>query len=326
MWLHIISGQKAWSLALLGLLILSVGASGCYEYALNSEADPGTGTSNDSTGTDKDTDTFSNPTDTGTLSDPADTGTQDDKTDTQTQADTVDTDADCPAGYQGVDCAEACPSSKLAIETCVNPMLDCSTMIDGDHTTATSRQCFLGREVCFPLDFDFVLSDRYYVDRMRFMSDWHNKRPQNWDLLASDDGVHYTRVISAQSNASPWQCIHGAPCTEAVPTECCPGGVEQDISAVGPNQPKWDDFRFTGAVARYWRFRIHSLYEPGYLELYDLELYGNRCLGTLCSEKNCGTGICTGKRPATCACADCQPTASCESAFAGTDPGCVPNN
>jgi len=158
---------------------------------------------------------------------------------------------------------------------------------------------------------------------LRFMSDWHTKRPETWELLASDDGVYYTLVLSAKSNSSPWHCVHDAPCTAAVPVECCPGHLMQDTSAVGDYFPKWDDFRFTGAVARYWRFRVLSMETPDFLELWDLEFYGNRCLGSTCSETNCNKGICTGERPAACNCADCQPTASCTSAFVGTSSGCV---
>lgn len=317
--------SDVWTLA--GLLMLSAVYFGCYEYALKDGADTDNLESPDTVDTDTPTETgsvdTSTPTDTDT---PTDTGSADTDTpkDTEDTNTATDTDAGCPAGYQGVDCAEVCPSTRLAVEACHNPGVDCNTMIDGDHTTATSRECFLGQEACFPVDFDFSLSDRFYVNRVRFMSDWHNKRPRNWDLLASDDGVHYARVISASSNASPWRCVQGAPCTEAVPKECCPGGVEQDVSAVGAYYPKWDDFRFTGAVARHWRFRVHSLDGLGYLELYELEFFGNRCLGSLCSQTSCDGGICTGERPATCSCADCQPTASCESAFIDTGPGCVP--
>lgn len=282
------------------LLALSLGSLGCYKYTLQSTADTETNDSDSQT-------------------DDTDTSTPDSETNQ------MDTNAECPAaGSKGVDCDEPCASIKLAVQQCANAEVECGTCLDSNYETATVRECFSGEDKCFPVDFDFTLADRFYVDRIRFMADWHNKRPSTWDLLASDDGVHYTLVISAQSNSNPWNCVQDAPCTEAVPKECCPGGVTQDISAVGEYFPKWDDFRFTGAVAKYWRFRVHSIFSATVtMEIYELEFYGNKCLGTLCSHTSCDIGICTGDRPAACTCADCQPSASCTSAFVGTGEGCV---
>jgi hypothetical protein len=120
----------------------------------------------------------------------------------------------------------------------------------------------VGEDNCFAVNYDFDLTQRYFVDRMRFKSDWWSKRPGTWDLLASDDGLNYSVIMSARSNQAPWKCVQGDPCTVAVPSACCPGGLTQDTSVVGDFYSKWDVFEFTGAVARYWRLRIKSTYNP----------------------------------------------------------------
>lgn len=248
------------------------------------------------------------------------------ETDTHTDSDgEIDTDAGtgCPVGYQGDDCSFVCDSTKLKIASCTNSLFNCSEWIDGDHKTPNGEECADGEENCFAIDYDFDLFRRYYVNRLRFLSDWYNKRPGAWDLLASDDGVHFSLVMTARSNHAPWKCVQDEVCTEAVPEVCCPGGSLQDTASVGETYPKWDDFRFTGAVARYWRFRINTTDSPKNLTMYELELYGNDCLGSRCEVSPCETGVCTEDAPARCTCAACEPKAWCASAFTDNGPGCT---
>lgn len=258
-----------------------------------------------------------------------DTGTDTD-TGSDAGSDTVgevDTDTEtgtgCPVGYKGDDCSFACESTKLKIASCTNALFNCSMWIDGDYTKAAGEQCADGEENCFAIDYDFDLLRRYYVNRIRFLSDWYSKRPGTWDLLASDDGVNFSFVMSARSNHAPWNCVQDEICTEAVPEECCPGGSRQDTTSVGKDYPKWDDVRFTGAVARYWRFRIKTTDDLYNLTMRELELYGNGCLGSRCEVSPCKSGVCTEEAPAQCMCAGCEPKAWCTSAFTGSGPGCT---
>ena len=227
----------------------------------------------------------------------------------------------CALGYSGATCA-ACPQTKLTIQSCTHPTIACGEWIDGDNKTSTSDQC--QRAGCFATDVDFDLGSRQYVNRIRFLSDWWAKRPGTWELWASDDNVSFSIVMDARSNKAPWKCIQGDPCTAEVPTECCPGGATQDTTAVGSNYPKWDDFTFSGVVARFWRFRILTTDDSDNLIMRELELYGHDCLGELaCATPSCGAGVCTGQEAPLCACAGCVAPASCTSAFTGAAPACT---
>jgi hypothetical protein len=228
----------------------------------------------------------------------------------------------CALGYAGAGCA-ACPKTKLTIQACAHPNINCSKWIDGDNKTMTSNQC-QNASGCFATDFDLDLGSRQFVHRLRFLSDWWAKRPGTWELWASDDNVNFSLVMDARSNEAPWKCLQDDPCTSEVPAECCPGGVTQDITDVGSNYPKWDDFTFSGVAARHWRFRIETTDDPDALIMRELELFGHDCLGELaCATSSCGTGVCTGQQSAICLCVNCQPTASCTSAFTGVAPPCT---
>lgn len=223
----------------------------------------------------------------------------------------------CALGYSGSTCA-ACPQTKLAIQTCAHATIACSQWIDGDNNTSTSDSC---KSVT---DIDLDLGSRQYVNRIRFLSDWWSKRPGTWELFASDDGASFSLVMAARSNKAPWKCVPRDPCTAEVPAECCPGGVTQDTTAVGSIYPKWDDFSFSGVVARHFRFRIKTTDDAKNLIMRELELHGHDCLGELaCATSRCRGGVCTGQEDALCACAGCAPPASCNSAFSGTAPACT---
>jgi hypothetical protein len=227
----------------------------------------------------------------------------------------------CALGHAGPSCT-ACPETKLTIQACAHPTLDCSKWIDGNNKTDTTDQCKWASG-CFATDVDFDLGTRQYVHRIRFLSDWWAKRPGTWEIWASDDNVNFSLVMSARSNKAPWKCVDGDPCTVAVPTECCPGGATQDTTTVGIHYPKWDDFTFSGVVARHLRFRIKTTDDADSLIMRELELYGHDCLGLTCATSSCGKGVCTGQENALCTCTDCQPTASCTSAFASAAPPCT---
>ena len=228
----------------------------------------------------------------------------------------------CALGHEGATC-EACGETKLTIQACGHPSIACSKWIDGANGTSTGDSCpSVGG--CFATDIDLDLGFRRFVHRLRFLSDWWAKRPGTFELLASDDNVHFSSVMNGRSNKAPWKCVQGEPCTAEVPTECCPGGVTQDTSVVGTSYPKWDDFTFSGVTARYWRFRILATDDPDSLIMRELELHGHDCLGELaCANSHCGDGVCTGQEAASCSCAHCQPTASCASAFTGEAPACT---
>ncbi len=229
----------------------------------------------------------------------------------------------CALGQAGPSCA-ACPEGKLAIQACTNDFIDCAEWIDGDNNSSTSNSCPANN--C-ATNVDFDLGARKFVNRLRFLSDWFNKRPGTWALLASDDNVNFSAVvINARSNRASWRCVAGDACTPEVPEVCCPGGVTQETTAVGTMYPKWDDFGFSGVTARYWRFRINTTDDPNSLIMRELELYGHDCLGEMaCATSSCGTGVCTGQEQARCTCASCDAMAFCISAFTGVAPACTTN-
>jgi hypothetical protein len=270
-------------------------------------------------------DTGSETQDTGSATQDTGSATEDSGSETQDTGSETEEDTGCSPGYQGAACTQICESTVLPIASCSNAVLSCDTWVDGNHNTSNSGNCgTLGLESnCFALDYDLDLSQRFYVHRVRFLSDWWSKRPDDWQLLASDDGVHYNLVLSAKSHANPWQCVQDEPCTPAVPEECCPGGVTQDTSSVGKYYPKWDDFAFTGVVARYWRFRIASTRDLQNLIMRELELLGNLCLGQRCKVSSCGEGVCTADGSGFCSVLEDIAPASCTSAFVGPAPGCT---
>jgi hypothetical protein len=229
----------------------------------------------------------------------------------------------CALGHAGASCA-ACPKTKRKVQSCAHATINCSKWIDGNNKTATWDTCPSGMSGCFATDIDFDLGSRQFVHRLRFLSDWWSKRPGIWELWASDDNANFSLVMDARSNKAPWECVHGDPCTAAVPTECCPGGVTQDTTGLSTHYPKWDDFTFSGVTARYWRFRIKTTDDSNHLDMRELELYGHGCLGDLaCATSPCGKGVCTGQEKALCTCASCQSPASCTSAFTGVAPACT---
>ncbi|MCU0660841.1 MAG: hypothetical protein MUC50_00775 [Myxococcota bacterium] len=246
------------------------------------------------------------------------TGSQGSDSDTQDTA-----PIGCPPGFEGAGCAQACESIELDILSCANSRFNCSAWVDGKNATSAGEVCLESEPNCSAVDYNFDLGQRFYVQRFRFLSDWWSKRPDTWDLLASDDNVHFSLVMSGKSNRNPWRCVAGEACSPSVPQECCPGGVTQDTSTVGTTYPKWDDFSFAGVVARYWRFRLRATIDSLYLLMREVELFGNACLGSRCDESDCGTGVCTGESSAFCTCSDGQPQAGCTSAFVATAPRCT---
>jgi hypothetical protein len=229
----------------------------------------------------------------------------------------------CALGHSGASCT-ACPSTKLAITSCSHPSITCDKWIDGDNSSQTSDKCPSSQLGCFASDVDLDLGARRFVDRLRFLSDWWAKRPGTWELWASDNNKQFSLVVQGRSNKAPWKCVHGDPCGPEVPSECCPGGSQQDTTTVGAMYPKWDDVGFTGVVARYWRFRIKATDDTKSLIMRELELFGHSCLGAVtCATSSCGKGVCTGQQNGNCSCAGCITPATCTSAFNGAAPACT---
>jgi hypothetical protein len=131
----------------------------------------------------------------------------------------------------------------------------------------------------------YRLTDAAAVDRIRYRSDWHNKRPRNWQLWVSDEetltpGAGATLVTSGTGNEGPWRCVAGESClSDHVPDECCPDGRDQPQAPESEQVALWDEQDFAGVVGRIWWFRIQDTQDRINLTLAEVELHGRDCVG-----------------------------------------------
>jgi hypothetical protein len=118
------------------------------------------------------------------------------------------------------------------------------------------------------------------IGRIRYRSDWWNKRPRNWQLWASDDetlapGTGATLVTSGIGHVNPWVCVAGDSCApDEVPDLCCPDGRAQPQVPPNDFESLWDEQRFPSARGRVWWFRVQDTYEPNQMLLGEVELMG----------------------------------------------------
>lgn len=210
----------------------------------------------------------------------------------------------CPRGTMGASCEWACPEILLKPDACTTNASagpDCALYSDGDEVgfggvhcadvsdNATMSCVDQGVDGCTEADgcvrdylvqLDFGQDMR--VSLFRFMSDWHNKHPQNWELWVGDSAVELpgagaVRVLQGVGNTSPWRCVSGDACVEDVtPTGCCPNGYDQpqDTSAVGDFYSLWEVDLPAYGEGRFWIFVVRDSYDPGTVQLNEIEAWG----------------------------------------------------
>ncbi len=224
-------------------------------------------------------------------------------------SDTVSIDA---AAGEAPDAGNGCvqpPTSNLLIpiscETSApSQVRNCERLYDGQESTSppaargltgtqcdpagTSELCTYGSECpegCIEdlwIRFDFGRSVQ--ANHFRFLADWWNKRPDNWELWVSDDpalqpNAGATPVTAGVGARNPWQCVSGEACTDEVPDVCCPDGRDrpQDTRDVGDNWPKLDQQELSWQSGRYWYFLIKNTRDRSYLHLFEAQLFGGTC-------------------------------------------------
>lgn len=177
-----------------------------------------------------------------------------------------------------------------ALEFGASPQRDGMDSFDCDDNGESSfcdygRGCDNGCIRDFWIQFD--LGAPRHVHRLRYMADWWNKRPDDWELWVSDDPTvtpesGATMVTSGVGHAADWKCVQGAPCDDlSIPDECCPDGREQpqDLRDVDEYWPRFDELEFTGQSGRYWYYVIRNTMDNNSCRLFEMELFGSDCTG-----------------------------------------------
>lgn len=128
--------------------------------------------------------------------------------------------------------------------------------------------------------FRFDLDEGINVNGLSYLTDWHNKTPNHWELWVSDsltdtpDGGA-VMVASGVGQPSPWRCVAGESCADAtVPDICCPDGRDQpqDTTAAGEFYPLYNSASFPLAYGRHWYFVVRDTHYPPSLILSEVQL------------------------------------------------------
>ena len=134
------------------------------------------------------------------------------------------------------------------------------------------------------VSFRYDLGQPQSVQRMRYRSDWWNKRPHHWELWASNSTQDVPQngaqlVANGIGKPAPWGCVTGEACTDDVPIECCPNGRNnpQDTVNVGTFYGKYDEATFGATEARYWYFVVVDTYEKNWFIQDEFELFSDIC-------------------------------------------------
>lgn len=185
----------------------------------------------------------------------------------------------------------ACRSSSDDIQNCEMLLDDegltsSRTGISGASCAAdgTTSHCTYGggcaagciNDVWFRLDLDEAIN----VTGLSYLTDWHNKAPNNWELWVSDrvddtpdNGAVF--VASGVGQPSPWRCVAGESCADAsVPDICCPNGrdLPQDTTDAGDLYPRHNVADFPVTYGRHWYFVVRDSHHPPSLILSDVRL------------------------------------------------------
>ena len=201
----------------------------------------------------------------------------------------------CADDWTGAECSIPCPWTGLSVVACesADATFNCSTHTDGNYDSRQSLSCVDGTEpLCVPpggtcTDPAGCVRDAWIgvdlgsaraVSRLRFLSDWWSKRPNNFEVWASDDPADVpdagAMLIAAGVGAvQPYQCVTGEACTEEVPDACCPDGRDrpQDTRDVGTLYPLWDILDFPEQTHRYWYFLVRDTRDTDQLIMREVE-------------------------------------------------------
>ena len=199
----------------------------------------------------------------------------------------------CAAGR----CSQLCSPSAVAIVACESSSPEVKDCIRTNHGGGIYAECALDKsskfcsyagnctEGCISrlwLRYDMGTSQN--VRFLRYQADWWGKRPDHWELWASDDPKLVPKggavlVAAGVGAKAPWVCKTGDPCTPEVPDACCPDGRQkpQDTRMVGEAHAKYDDAWFHPTRARYWYFVIVDTDDDVRLILTDIQFYSDLC-------------------------------------------------
>ena len=195
----------------------------------------------------------------------------------------------CPDGSQ---VSGSCSVSVASGGSCVDAgTLECDALTDGDVSTNGFLDCETdpGVDGCSGTvvenaDVLFDFGAPVSMAGVRFLSDWHIKRPDVYEVWVSDDasdlpGAGATLVATGQGKENPWQCVAYEECDYWTPDACCPNGRDkaQDTTAVGEHHPKHDILAFAPTMGQYWHFRVVNSKDAPRLSLVDLEFLESSC-------------------------------------------------
>lgn len=177
----------------------------------------------------------------------------------------------CGASVAGTDCKRALDAnaqSRFSVACDRHP-----EACDFQSAGCTELGCI--RDVTLRLS----LPQARRLDRLRFRSDWWEKRPSNYELWVSsadtmgpDSGA--TLVSAALAERRPWVCQAGESCTpDYVPDHCCPAGRDAPQDPPTEFESLWDDLQVPGVEGRVWWLRVRDTTDTEHLSIFEIELY-----------------------------------------------------
>ncbi len=190
-------------------------------------------------------------------------------------------DAGPPVSYP----ASGCSISTKAITACENTK-------DGNHVTGVHHVCTSGDDVCTFADacsakgcvrdvwLAHDLGGLRTITRARFIADWWNKRPKNYQIWASNSPSDVpmagaTLIATSVGHPNPWRCVKGETCSDLdVPDQCCPDGRSAPQAPASTTIAKFDTVNFPVHAGRYWYLLVRDTYAATDLGMYEIEYLG----------------------------------------------------
>jgi len=172
------------------------------------------------------------------------------------------------------------------------PRTECERALDADAQTRFSVACERHPEACDfqsagctetgcirDLTLRLSLPQARRLERLRFRSDWWEKRPSTYELWVSsteamgpDSGA--TLVSAALAQRAPWVCQAGESCApDYVPDHCCPAGRDAPQAPPTEFESLWDDLEIPAVDGRVWWLRVRDTSDKNQLSIFEIELY-----------------------------------------------------
>ncbi len=230
--------------------------------------------------------------------------------------------ADCPIDMtgNGVDCAP-CPVEIQTPASCSVAGFDdeiCDRIIDGvldsagliiDCNASETDPSHCTDGAVDTADIHFVFDEAEMIHQLRFASDWHSKRPDVYEIWASDSaaegpGTGGTLVATVTAERTGTQCIEGDACTGEIPSWCCPDGRDAVQRLDGHQRATYDIAQFTPFEASHWWIRVVTSQGPRFVSFYGVDFMSPDCSAPHPCNNSCAPGVTCQPTPETYYCAE----------------------